>query len=109
MPLDAIADLIHILALLTGVQPRQKGERMSYKHALPSNVVNMASTFCVHTGERLCKRGLRHALDNGTSDIFLASITLAKHYGKSCVIIDNDVPCFNEVTQTRGLFGIQRH
>ena len=58
---------------------------------LPSNIVDRASDSRVHTGERLCKRGLRHTLDNGTNDILLANVTLAKQNGKSCVIIDNDI------------------
>ena len=91
IPLEAAVGLVHILASLTDVNPREKGEKMSYKCVLPSNIIEMANNSRVHTGERLCERGLRHALDKGTPDILCGKITLAKQNETLCIIIENEI------------------
>jgi hypothetical protein len=88
---DVVVDLLHILASLTQLGERQDGEKMSHKHVLPNNVRNMAENARVHTGERLLKRGLRHALDAGSPDILGAMLTLAKHNNQVCIIMNQKV------------------
>ena len=85
-----IAGLVDILASLTCVDGRtkgKKGEFLTYKHVLPTNVIAMAKSARVHTGERLCKRGLRHALDAGTPDVLGATLSLAKWKDEVCIIL----------------------
>jgi hypothetical protein len=77
IPMDAVVGHVGILASLTRLKGRDKGEKLSYMHVLPTNIIHMAENCRVHTGERLCKRGLRHALDDGTPDVLDASLTLA--------------------------------
>ena len=91
IPMAVVTDLLHILASLTRVEARKKGEKLTYRHVLPSNVIKMAENARVHTGERLCKRGLRHALDDGTPDILNAKLTLARHGSHVCIIIGHQI------------------
>ena len=57
------------------------GQKLSYKNVLPSNIIAMANdSWVIHTGERLCTRGLRHALDSGTPDILVGMISLATSF-----------------------------
>jgi hypothetical protein len=91
VPLDDAIGLIRVLAAYTRVPARRKGEKLSYKHVLPSNIVDIASHCRVHTGERLCWRGLQHALDAGTPDILVGDVTLAKYDGRTCIIINNEI------------------
>jgi hypothetical protein len=91
VPLDNAIGSIGVLAAYTRVPARRKGERLSYKHVLPSNIVNITSGSCVHTGEQLCWRGLQHALDAGTPDILVGDVNLAKYDGRTCAIINNEI------------------
>jgi hypothetical protein len=63
-----------------------KGKKLSYKHVLPANIIHMAENSRVHTGERLCKRGLQHALDVGSPDVLDASLTLARYGDQICIL-----------------------
>ena len=56
--MEDVAGLITILASLTDVTMRQKGDKLSYRYMLPSNIIYMAEN-----------RSLRHALDKGTPDV----------------------------------------
>ena len=91
VPLDVAITLIRIFASLTKVQPRKKGQKMSYHYVIPTNIIVMANNSRVHTGERLLTRGLRHALDSGTRDILNGKITVAKQNGQVCMIVDNKI------------------
>jgi hypothetical protein len=55
IPMDAVAGLVGILTSLTCVKGQEKGEKLSYKHVLPTNILYMAENCYVHTRERLCK------------------------------------------------------
>ena len=57
--MDTVAGLVGILASLTHVKGQEKGEKLSYKHILLTNIIYMVENCCVHTtGERLCKQSL---------------------------------------------------
>lgn len=47
--IEDVAGLIRILASLTEVTMRQKGDKLSYKDVLPSNIIYMAENARVHT------------------------------------------------------------
>lgn len=84
-----IAGLVHILASLTDIQPRSKGEKLSAAHSISNNLVNMAKNARVHTSQRLLERGV--------PDIHLGQITLGQWNGlggssvETCIIIENKV------------------
>lgn len=91
VPIDIVLELVHLLASLTDIKARKKGEKLSYEHSLPKNLINMMRNARVHSGERLCKRSLRHAMDPATPDILNADLCLAKYGDKVCAIIDHKV------------------
>lgn len=91
IPMEDVSGLIHILASLTKVKGRQKGNKLSFRDVLPSNVISMAENARVHTGGRLCKRALRHAMDKGTPDVLEASLTLAKCGDDVCIILAHKI------------------
>ena len=67
--LDAksILGFLHVFASLSIIQPRKVGKKMSFKPAVPLNLLNMAENACIHFQEfnrasslscnRLCNSG----------------------------------------------------
>lgn len=91
-----VAGLLRVLASLTDITPRKKGESLSPTHTISKNLINMATNARVHTSQRLIERSLRHATDRASPDIFDGQITLGicntdDCKGDVCVIISNKV------------------
>lgn len=62
----------------------------------------MANNSRAHAGERLCKRGLRHALDSGATDTLRGNIALAKHSRRARIVVDNDIIASMKKTRRLG-------
>ena len=52
----AVTGLVHLLASLTDIQTRQKGDSLSCTHAVSQNLVNMARNARIHSSQRLIER-----------------------------------------------------
>lgn len=91
LPAASVLRFIHFLASLTDVQRRQSKEQLSFKHAIPTNILNMATNARIHTSKRLCERSLRHATDPSTPNIQDGMITIGYFEDDVCVIIEQRV------------------
>ena len=93
-----VTGLIHLLASLTDIPTRQKGNSLSCTNAVSQNLVNMAQNARIHSSQRLIERSLRHATDIASPDILDGQITLGRYFessnvseGDVCIIIHNKV------------------
>ena len=74
--LSTACAFIHILASFSSIDACPKGQKLSYKYAMPKNVIQMANQCRIHDGHRLCSRAIRHSQDRGTPDVLLADLTV---------------------------------
>ena len=88
---SSVIDFVHLVSSLAVTQQRTSGEKLSYKHVVPLNLLNMAVNARVHNGERLIRRGIRHAMDQATPSIYSGKLTLGRYEGEICIVIENKV------------------
>lgn len=91
LPAATVLRLVHLLASLTDIQQRDPKEKLSFRHAIPSNLINMATNARIHTSKRLCERALRHATDCSTPNIQNGLFTIGYFEDDVCVIIEQRV------------------
>lgn len=91
--LDArsVLGVIHFSASLSIIQQRKVGEKLSFRHAVPLNLLNMAENARIHTSKYLTKRALHHATDCATPDIMNGKLQVGFFEDDVCVIIDQKV------------------
>ena len=93
-----VTGLVHLLASLTDIQTRQKGDSLSCTHAVSQNLIKMARNARIHSSQRLIDRSLRHATDIASPDILDGLLSLGRCRessndckGDVCIIIHNKV------------------
>ena len=91
LPATTVIQLIHLLASLTHIKQRNPKEKLSFSHAIPSNLLNMANYARIHTSKHLCERALCHATDCSTPNIQDGMFTVGYFEDEVCVIIEQRV------------------
>jgi len=86
-----IAELIHLIASLVDVDTTMIKNCATYRNILSKNIISFAENSRVHTGERLCKRAIRHAMDPACPDIIEGTVSLGVHNNKVCLIVSDKV------------------
>jgi hypothetical protein len=79
-----VLGLVHLLGCLADIPLRKEKECLSSKCVVPWNLVNMATNARVHTSQRLLARGLWHATDQASPDIFDGRINLGHCNNYEC-------------------------
>mmetsp|Transcript_6267 Transcript_6267/g.14783 ORF Transcript_6267/g.14783 Transcript_6267/m.14783 type:complete len:230 (-) Transcript_6267:1021-1710(-) len=89
----AVMDLVCLLASLTQFKEQQKGDKLSVKHILPQNVIQMGAESRVHSGQRILNRSVRHSLDVRTPSVRNAQFVFG-YFNKTdpcLVVLDHKV------------------
>jgi hypothetical protein len=86
-----VACLVHVLASLVDLDKKHEKGKITYHHVMPKNLVMFASQGRVHTGERLCKRAVRHSMDPSTPGIIGAQVILGEYDGEVSLTLSHQV------------------
>ena len=84
----SVLGIIHFFASLSIIQQRKVGEKLSFRHGVPLNLLNMAENARIHTSKHLTKWALCHATDCATPDIMNGKLQVGFFEDDVCVIID---------------------